>query len=173
MVKVLPKGFVLILMLLVCACAVEGFAQVADWPGVFAPTELWVLHLELENPADWDVIRKDKTFDIEVPAWFWADGEENSRLYVSVRRKSCDAMPDENDPFKISVKIDINEYVKGQKWHGLTKLSLENGDDADGFGDVCECAQANLDGAGIVGNADLAILKRPMGANDCPGRPEQ
>lgn len=129
--KVLPKGFVPISMLLMCVCAMKGFAQVADWPGVFAPTELLVLHLELENPADWDVIRKDATFDIEAPAWFWADGEESSKLYVSVRRKSCDAMPDENDPFKISVKIDINEYVNGQKWHGLTKLSLENGDDAD------------------------------------------
>ena len=28
---------------------------------------------------------------------------------------------------KVSLKLDINEYVIGQSWHGLRKLSLENG----------------------------------------------
>lgn len=129
--KSFPWRSAFLSVLLICTFEVSSSAQVADWPGVFDPAKLWVLHLELENPADWEVIRFDRTFDIEVPAWFWADGEEENKLYVSVRRKSCDAMPSESDPFKISVKIDVNEYVSGQKWHGLTKLSLENGDDAD------------------------------------------
>jgi hypothetical protein len=31
---------------------------------------------------------------------------------------------------KVGIKVDINEYVDGQTWHGLTKLSLENGADS-------------------------------------------
>ncbi len=40
--------------------------------------------------------------------------------------------------------------------------------DADGYGDVCECAQANLDGAGIVDNGDLAILSGQWGLTTAP-----
>ena len=114
-------------LLLLFTCTINA----QDWPEIFDSNQLMTLNLELLNPGDWDVIRYDMTFDIEVPAWFWADGEEDYKLQVSVRRKSCDAMPDESDPCKISVKIDINQYIPGQKWHNLTKLSLENGDDSD------------------------------------------
>lgn len=114
-------------------------AQIPDWPGIFEPTQLLTLNVETVNPADWDVIRYDMTFDIEVPALFWADGEETNKLYVSVRRKSCDALPNETDPFKISLKIDINQYVSGQKWHSLNKLSLENGDDQDVLAEGLAC----------------------------------
>ena len=106
-------------------------AQAQGWPDVFDTNQLLTLNIELLNPADWDTIRYDLTFNIEVPALFWADGEEANKLYVSVRRKSGDALPSETDPCKVSLKIDINEYVSGQKWHSLNKLSLENGDDQD------------------------------------------
>jgi spore coat protein CotH len=58
---------------------------------------------------------------------FWADGDpdEPEPILVSVRRKSADALGD-----KVSLKIDINEYVD-QKWNGIKKLSVENGDDVD------------------------------------------
>jgi spore coat protein CotH len=58
---------------------------------------------------------------------FWADGDpdELEPILVSVRRKSADALGD-----KVSLKIDINEYVD-QKWNGIKKLSVENGDDVD------------------------------------------
>jgi len=114
-------------------------AQIPDWPGIFEPTHLLTLNIQMVNPADWNVIRYDMTFDIEVPALFWADGEECNKLYVSVRRKSGDALPSETDPFKISLKIDINEYVSGQKWHSLNKLSLENGDDQDVLSEGLAC----------------------------------
>lgn len=106
-------------------------AQAQGWPDVFDPNQLLTLNIKMVNPANWDTIRYDLTFDIEVPAWFWADGEEADKKCVSVRRKSCDAIPNETNPCKISLKIDINEYVSGQEWHGLNKLSLENGDDQD------------------------------------------
>jgi spore coat protein CotH len=64
-----------------------------------------------------------------VPAWFWADGEQ--AIQVTIRRKSSRALPSEGNPIKVSWKVDINQIVDGQKWHGLTKLSLENGADTD------------------------------------------
>jgi hypothetical protein len=101
----------------------------AVWPDVFDPDQLMALELELD-PADWDTIRHDATNSIEVPAQFSAAGEETS-LLVSVRRKSSRALPSEDDPRKVGLKVDINEYVDGQKWGGLVKLSLENGSDTD------------------------------------------
>ena len=103
-------------------------AQTPEWQAVFNPFQLLSLHLELSD-ADWDTIRFDTTNEIEVPAQFWADGE--APILVSVRRKSSRALPSEADPRKIGLKVDINELVDGQLWHGLNKLSLENGGDND------------------------------------------
>jgi hypothetical protein len=127
-----------VLLITIC-CTGSAHAQIPDWPGIFDPNQLLTLNILTVNSADWDIIRYDMTFDIEVPALFWADGEEANKLYVSVRRKSCVALPSEADPFKISLKIDINEYVSGQKWHSLNKLSLENGDDQDVLAEGVGC----------------------------------
>ena len=102
-------------------------AQAQSWPDIFNPFEVKTLNLEM-SPTDWDTIRWDLTNEIEVRARFWADGEEP--IEVSVRRKSSRALPSELDPVKVGLKIDIDEYVS-QQWHGLTKLSLENGGDVD------------------------------------------
>jgi hypothetical protein len=100
-------------------------AQEGGWPEVFDPFVLRTLNLTIDG-GDWNTIRHDTTNDIEVPAWFWADDE--SAIIVSVRRKSSRALPSEGNPIKVSLKIDINEFEK-QEWHGLVKLSLENGGD--------------------------------------------
>jgi hypothetical protein len=99
-----------------------------DWPDLYDPFALPVLYLELTE-ADWNTIRFDLSFDIEVPADFWADGEDP--ILVSVRRKSSVGLPSEADPVKVGLKIDINEYVSSQVWHGVKKLSLENGGDGN------------------------------------------
>jgi len=120
-------------------CRGSAQAQIPNWPEIFEPNQLLTLNIQTVNPSDWDIIRYDMTFDIEVPALFWADGEETNKLYVSVRRKSGDALPSETDPCKVSLKIDINEYVSSQKWHDLNKLSLENGDDVDVVSEGLAC----------------------------------
>jgi spore coat protein CotH len=102
-------------------------ASAQAWPDVFNPFQILTLNLQLAA-QDWDTIRHDVTNEIEVPAWFWADGE--SPILVSVRRKSSRALPSEADPIKVGLKIDINELVDGQKWRDLTKVSLENGADS-------------------------------------------
>jgi len=102
-------------------------ANAQAWPDVFNPFQILTLNLQLAD-QDWDTIRHDTTNEIEVPAWFWADGE--TPILVSVRRKSSRALPSEADPIKIGLKIDVNELVDGQKWRDLTKVSLENGADS-------------------------------------------
>ncbi len=105
-------------------------AMAQTWVDVFNPFQVLTLNLEMEQ-TDWDTIRHDTTNEIEVPARFWADGEEDTRLLVSVRRKSSRALPSEADPIKVGLKVDINEFASGQRWRSLTKLSLENGADTD------------------------------------------
>jgi len=98
-------------------------ARGQGWPDVFDPLQVLSLNLEIDSGA-WQIIKADETFDIEVPAMFFADGEDP--ILISVRRKSGTPVGD-----KVSLKLDINEYVSGQLWRGLNKLSLENGDDTD------------------------------------------
>ena len=114
-----------VLLIILLMVAPGSFAQ--GWPEVFNPFQILTLNLQLAE-QDWDIIRHDITNEIEVPAWFWADGE--SPILVSVRRKSSRALPSETNPIKVGLKIDINELVDGQKWRDLTKVSLENGTDS-------------------------------------------
>jgi hypothetical protein len=113
------------------ACALTFLAvpvSAQSWPEIFEPDLVLTLNFELDD-ADLDTIRHDTTNEIEVPAWFYADGEEP--ILVLIRRKSSRALPSESNPIKVSWKVDLNDLVDGQKWHGLTKLSLENGADTD------------------------------------------
>lgn len=123
MMKITLRVSVLMIIFLIGAPGTFGQA----WPDVFNPVQILTLNLQLAE-QDWDTIRHDTTNEIEVPAWFWADGE--SPILVSVRRKSSRALPSEADPIKVGLKIDINELVDGQKWRDLTKVSLENGTDS-------------------------------------------
>src|SRR5687767_4636273 len=113
-------------LLTVFVLAVSG-ANAQAWPDVFNPFQILTLNLQLSD-QDWDTIRHDSKNEIEVPATFWADGE--TPILVSVRRKSSRALPSEANPIKVGLKVDINELVDGQKWRGLTKVSLENGTDS-------------------------------------------
>ena len=110
------------------AIVFTGAAHAQEWPAVYDPFQILTLNLEL-NPVDWQTVLNDETYDIEVPVWFWTGSEEP--IYVSVRRKSGDPISTGGGAPKVSLKIDINEYIEGQKWRSLTKLSLENGDDSD------------------------------------------
>ena len=113
-------------VMLICGFLLPAAANAQAWPSVFDPLVLRTMNLTID-PVDWDTIRFDLTNEIEVPAQFWADDE--APLLVSVRRKSSRALPSEANPIKIGLKIDINEFVGSQQWHGLVKLSLENAGD--------------------------------------------
>jgi hypothetical protein len=110
------------LLLLAASAAAQG------WPEIFDPLVLRTLHLEMSD-QDWQTIQHDESFDIEVPAMFALEGEEP--ILVSIRRKSADPLTQAPGFDKVSYKIDINELVSGQNWHGLRAVSLDNGDDQD------------------------------------------
>jgi hypothetical protein len=107
----------------------------AGWPGVFAPYDPATLYLVMDS-NDWDRVRFDQPSQSEdwIPevAQAWLRGENEAPILVAVRRKgeSDTPLPSAEDPRKVSLKIDINEYVGGQTWHDLKKLSLENGSSA-------------------------------------------
>jgi hypothetical protein len=115
-----------------CSCFfAASLAAEEEWKAVFNPYQVLTLHLEV-NSNDWERVRHDQPSQTEgwVPelaeALMWSDGETPIR--VQIRRKGESDIPlPEGDPQKVSLKIDINALVEGQKWRGLTKLSLENG----------------------------------------------
>jgi CotH kinase protein len=98
------------------------------WPDVFDPLQVLSLHLEM-TPEDWLTVQNDESFEIEVPAMFWGDGE--TPIQVSVRRKSAEPLQNGTPFKKVALKIDMDEFVGSQSWRGLKKLSLENGAESD------------------------------------------
>jgi hypothetical protein len=108
-----------------------------SWPGVFDPSHVISLYFRMTE-EDWNTVRFDASNSVLKPAWFRAAGEEE--IKVELRRKSSRALPSEEDPWKVGMKVSIN-YVSGQIWRGLNKLSLENGSDV---GPVAEGVAWNL-----------------------------
>jgi hypothetical protein len=106
----------------------KAAASFGGWPDVFDPLQLRILHLEMA-PGDWATIQNDETLSVAVPAYFHEEGD--APILVSVRRKSADPLDEAPGFTKVSLKIDINDFIQGQSWHGLKKLSVENGDDND------------------------------------------
>ena len=105
----------------VCLLAAVGHAMAADdWPQAYDPFRVRTLYLQMEADSSWQAVVNDTSFDNPQNALFWTEGEPP--IAVTVKRKSDPAVGN-----KVSVKIDINARVSGQRWHGLKKLSLENG----------------------------------------------
>jgi hypothetical protein len=119
----IPNSLVVSLLMAGGACALPNVSSAQTTRALFDPLTVIPLNVELD-PLDWDIVRADDSFSIMKPAWLNADGD--APILVGIRRKS--ATPVGN---KLSFKVDINEYVDGQLWRGVNKLSLENGDDAD------------------------------------------
>ena len=129
------------------AVAQPAAAVSEDWPAAFDPAVLRSLNLQMTT-QDWDFVRKDLT-ETYRPGWLSADGD--APINVAVRRKSSRALPSESNPIKVGLKIDINEYVDGQTWHGLTKLSLENGADSGVVEEGVAWAMHRMAGAPLNG----------------------
>lgn len=142
------------------AKAVEIDWPEPNWPEIFEPNwpmfggppnEPMTLYIEM-NSTDWDDVIKNSpesdgciAVEIERPAWFWMKGEEDLKIRVAVRRKKGFAFPDEVNPVKVALKIDINQYYDedpnaAPDWHGLKKLSLEaNFDSIDVISEGVAC----------------------------------
>jgi hypothetical protein len=166
MMNVLAKVALVAIAVGTVLCA--GTAQAVEinwpepgWPEIFEPNQLMTFYIEMD-PCDWHDIINNHPIEvsdpnvglrgclpeeIERPGWFWKDGEDANKIVVAVRRKKGDAFPDEVDPCKVALKIDINQYYcadpcspdcnlakydpnAAPDWHGLKKLSLEINTDA-------------------------------------------
>lgn len=97
-----------------------------DWPAIFDPLQVKTVHIEMMYEGDWFKIQNDDSYSVELPAYFYVEGEEP--IEVTLRRKKGGVW-NELSPHKVSVRIDVNDLVDGQKWHGVTKVNLENGYD--------------------------------------------
>jgi len=121
------------------------------WPSLFNPFRVQTIYIQID-PSKWNEIRHDTNFydperNVREPCQLWMDGTSapnslDNSITVQIRRKSDPALPDEGSPVKVSLKIDVNEYVQGQSIRGVKKLSLENG--AGGNGVLREGYAMNL-----------------------------
>ena len=145
-VRIASVFIIAVLMISSGSSTTHAQEPVPDWPEFYNPYVMLDFNIEMSS-EDWNTIVNDTTLAIEVPALFSAAGE--APILVSVRRKSATKLGDD----KVSLKVDINEYTKVdgngndvcdpafisgffnptcvEKWHGVKKLSLENGDDID------------------------------------------
>ncbi len=120
------------------------------WPEIFEPNwpmfggqpnEPMTLYIDM-NSADWTAIKNNTpepggciAVEVAKKGWFWMKGESDKKIRVEIRRKKGFAFPDESNPVKVALKIDINQYYPedpnaATDWHGLKKLSLETNLDA-------------------------------------------
>lgn len=108
----------LILPIGIClAASLEGADE--QWPALYDPFRVRTLYLQMES-SGWSSVVNDSDFDSPQNARLWTDGEPS--IPVTVKRKSDPAIGQ-----KVSVKIDVNARTPGTEWHGVEKLSLENG----------------------------------------------
>jgi hypothetical protein len=96
----------------------NGQSPITSWEEVYDPLTVRNLNVRI-TAVDWQTILADTTYEIEVPAIFWMDGEDIEHQ-ILIRRKSATPIGT-----KVSFKIDF----KSNRWHDIKKLSLENGDD--------------------------------------------
>jgi hypothetical protein len=96
----------------------DELASATGCAGIFNPDQ--VLRFELTmSGGDWTSLKNDLTNSIYYPAQLRCGSE--AAVSVGVRRKRSGGTD------KPGLKIDIDKVVDNQYWHGLRKLSLENG----------------------------------------------
>jgi spore coat protein CotH len=124
------SSFGLVSVALLCVSGAGVRAQ--DCTNLFNPEQVLDLYITVD-PADWDALvaycpgGKCPDEHTYWPAQLQC--RDTTPITVGIRRKMDPAAPSESNPRKVSLKIDINRYVLGQKFGGQTKLSLECGSD--------------------------------------------
>jgi len=111
-------SFLSLLFVFIFSIAVQAQTPITNWSEVYDPLTVRNLNIRISD-ADWQTIVADETFEIEVPAVFWMDGESDT-YEILIRRKSATPVGS-----KVSFRVDFTTV----RWHDIDKLSLENGDD--------------------------------------------
>jgi hypothetical protein len=107
-----------------------GPAHAQDCNDLYNPNQILTFNITMD-PLDWDAVRTSCAGGVCPPpphTYFQANLQCGTigPILIGIRRKSDLAEPSEADPQKVSLKLDINEFVPGQTFAGKTKLSLEN-----------------------------------------------
>src|SRR5687767_2478219 len=95
-------------------------AQSPSYFSTYDPLKVDNYYLTMDS-NDWNTIKGDNTFSIVKPAYFNITGE--SKILIGVNRKPTLVVSS-----KVGLKFDINEYFDQNVWHGVKKLSMENGE---------------------------------------------
>ena len=135
-----PRAFLSYCCLLLSILAADARAQ--DWKEVYDPMVVRSLYLQVD-PTDWNRVINDQPVEGQTVSQERAsamfNGEGETPILVEIRRKGpTDPVLSSGGLTKVSLKIDINALVQGQRWNDLRKLSLEIGSSsgplAEGFG---------------------------------------
>jgi hypothetical protein len=122
---------------IVALCTSSAQAVDANDPNndsLFDPNRVFTFNFTVD-PCDWvDMVAECNNGqcipDANCDHYYWQAtltcGDLGPML-VGLRRKNDLAEPNELNPQKVSLKLDINYYVPGQLFAGKKKLSLENG----------------------------------------------
>lgn len=118
-------------MALAALGALAGPAHGQSCSDLYDPNQVLNLYVTMD-PADWEALRASCPGGICGPqpyTYYTASlrCEQDAPIQVGIRRKNGKAEPSESDPQKPALKIDIDEFVPEQTFHGKAKLSLENG----------------------------------------------
>ena len=117
---------ILLFFSLMSLCAQSGKA-------IFDPSVLHEIHLTFEEAGFWDTLlvnyKDSSSFSGSDIKWLMAtemeiDGTKLDSIGVRLRGKSSF---DDASEFKKPLKIDLNEFIRGQHYDGMKKFNLHNG----------------------------------------------
>ena len=141
MKRLLTKEMMAIVAIAMSSVLFTGSAQAQDpndpnAENLFDISRIHTLNITMD-PNDWDDMVADCEAEQCIPDancdhTYWQANLQSGTvgpILIAIRRKNGFAEPNEANPQKVSLKIDINRYVPGQLFAGKKKLSLENGGD--------------------------------------------
>lgn len=96
----------------------DGRDTVSGCAGVYNPDQVLRFTFTLDQ-GDWSALQADSTFELLFPAQMQC--EDEPPINVGIRHKRSGLGP------KVGLKVDTNAFVTDQTFHGLHKLSFENG----------------------------------------------
>lgn len=103
-------------------CGLSARAQ-NDGDSIFNSSQVHDVYLQFSQASFWDTLTANFTADVYTEADMTFDGVAYPSVGVKLKGNSSYNNPSN----KKSIKIDMNNYVSGQKIDGLKKFNLNNG----------------------------------------------
>lgn len=106
-------------------CTILSFASFSQLAGdtLFGAPMVHEIYFQFFSNAFVDSLMASHTTDVDVPASMTIDGVFLDSVGVKYKGNSSFNNPGQ----KKSMKVDLNEFISGQKYNGLKKFNLNNG----------------------------------------------